>query len=57
MFVGNTGSDSILFFVMLNVVKLESLARDKHSSILNTFVYYGRIKFYNIEPLVCIHDT
>ncbi len=26
------------------------LARDKHSSLLRTFVNYGRKKFYNIGP-------
>ena len=28
--------------------RLERLARDKHSSILQTFVIYGRKKLYNI---------
>jgi hypothetical protein len=29
---------------------LESLARDKHSSLIRTFVNYGGKKFYNIGP-------
>ncbi len=27
---------------------MESIARDKHSSLLRTFVNYGRKKFYNV---------
>ncbi len=30
--------------------RLEKLARDKHSSLLQRFVTYGRKKFYNIMP-------
>jgi len=30
--------------------RLEKLARDKHSSLLRTFVNYGHKKFYNVEP-------
>ncbi len=30
------------------------LARHKHSSLLRTFVNYGRKKFYNIGPRSCI---
>ena len=29
---------------------LERPAMDKHSSLLRTFVIYGRKKFYNIDP-------
>jgi hypothetical protein len=32
--------------------RLESLARDKHSSLLRTFVNYGRKKFYIIGPCI-----
>ncbi len=36
---------------MLNVVApLERLVRVKHSSLFQTFVNYGRKKFYNIGP-------
>ncbi len=31
--------------------RLERLARDKHSSLLRTFVNYGRKKFYNVDPM------
>jgi hypothetical protein len=30
-----------------NYTRLELLARDKHSSLLQKFTNYGRIKFYN----------
>ncbi len=30
--------------------RLERLARDKHSSLLQKFVNYGQKKFYNIGP-------
>ncbi len=35
--------------------KLEKLAKDKRSSLLEKFVYYGRKKFYNIETC-CLHS-
>jgi hypothetical protein len=33
--------------------RLAKLARDKHSSLLRTFVNYGRKKFYEIGTNVC----
>ncbi len=33
-----------------HLTRLEMLARDKHYSILQTFVIYGRIKLYNPGP-------
>jgi hypothetical protein len=35
--------------------RLERLARDKHSSLLQKFVTYGRKKFYNIVPRCRCH--
>jgi hypothetical protein len=32
--------------------RLETLARDKHSSLLRTFANYGREKFHSIGPRV-----
>jgi hypothetical protein len=37
-------------FTNRHYTKLERLAMDKHSSLLRTFVNYGRKKFYNIGP-------
>jgi hypothetical protein len=37
-------------FTHKNYTWLESLSREKHSSILETFVNYGCKKFYNIGP-------
>ncbi len=38
-----------------HLTRLEKLASDKHFSLLQTFVNYGREKFYNIEPnLTCL---
>jgi hypothetical protein len=34
----------------LHKTSLERLARDKHSSLLQKFVNYGRKKFYRIVP-------
>jgi hypothetical protein len=36
-----------------NKTRLEKLARDKHSSLLRTFVNCGRKKFYGIGPRLC----
>ncbi len=38
-------------FTNTHETKLERLSRDKHSSLLRTFVNYGRKKFYNIGPM------
>jgi len=38
------------YFINKHWTKLERLARDKHSSLLRTFVNYDRKLFYNIEP-------
>ncbi len=35
-------------FANRQLTRLKSLAMDKHSSLLRTFVNYGRKKFYNI---------
>ena len=42
----------MLSVFMLNVVapKMESLARDKHSSLLQKYVNYGRKMFYSTGP-------
>jgi hypothetical protein len=37
--------------------KLERLARDKHSSLLQTLINYGRKKFYNNGPRGLYHET
>ncbi len=37
--------------------KLERFARDKHSSLLQIFIYYGCKKLYIIGPSVRIHKT
>jgi hypothetical protein len=37
------------------LTRLERLARDKHSSVLQKFVTYGCKKFYNIGPLVRVN--
>ncbi len=36
--------------IRLTLDKLERLERDKHFSLLRTFVNYGRKKFYNVGP-------
>ncbi len=36
---------------------MESLARDKQSSLIGTFVNYGRKKFYNIGPWAGNHEN
>ena len=35
---------------LMHLTKLERLARDKHSNLLNKCLNYGRKKFYKISP-------
>jgi hypothetical protein len=37
--------------------RLVMLARDKHSSLLQTFINYRRTKFYNIGPWAQCYET
>jgi hypothetical protein len=46
-----------LLVLATNMNKVEMLARDKHSSLLRTFVNYGRKKFYNIVSSGQSHKT
>jgi hypothetical protein len=38
-------------------LRLERLARDKHSRLLRTFVSYGCKKFFNIGPWFLLNAT
>jgi hypothetical protein len=38
------------------LTRLERLAKDEHSSLLQNFVTYSHKKFYNIVPLINLPD-
>jgi hypothetical protein len=39
-----------LYLAGVCLTRIDKLARDKHSSLLQKFLNYGRKKFYNIGP-------
>jgi hypothetical protein len=39
-----------LYLASVYLTRIDKLARDKHSSLLQKFVNYGRKTFYNIGP-------